>query len=48
MKLTAAQVKKLRRILAWIIHQRHLDPMTTQDAQEIYDALSNPSHKAAE
>jgi hypothetical protein len=44
--LTVRQVKNLKRILAWLIHNRSIDPMTQEDARELYRALPHTSQKA--
>jgi 5-methylcytosine-specific restriction endonuclease McrBC regulatory subunit McrC len=44
--LDKRQEKNLKRILAWLIHNRTIDPMTQDEARELYAAISNVSHKA--
>jgi hypothetical protein len=44
--LTVRQVKNLKRILAWLIHNRSIDPMTQDESRELYDAISHISQKA--
>lgn len=46
--LTVKQVKKLRRILSWVIHNRSLDPVTNDDARELYHAISHPTQEDEE
>jgi hypothetical protein len=46
--LTVRQVKNLKRILAWLIHNRSIDPMTQDEARELYGALPHTSQKEQE